>query len=267
MNSIFKSKIENLINSSHEKAKNKFNKINNLNNEMNSLKHSYSSPKYSILSFDNNNEIKKNMQDILSSSFIEYTSQTSKSIKSYGKDISLKKHNNSKLFDIFNKNINRYSVINDKFNNDINKSFNIYNIPNNFSITRGKNLKEKIFDFTNQLKSNNNSFVNRPISKYNNYISNEYFSPLNKMRIKNLSKGKSITNLFNDSNNINSENKNDDLFKIQFSKKKKLIVNDNHKKVDNKKIIQDYMKEFAYPYYKKNIFKPSKSNKVINLNF
>ena len=267
MNSIFKSKIENLINSSHEKAKNKFNKINNLNNEMNSLKHSYSSPKYSILSFDNNNEIKKNMQDILSTSFIEYTSQTSKSIKSYGKDISLKKNTSSKNFDLFNKYMNRYSIINDKLNKEINNSFSIYNLPNNFSIIRGKNLREKIFDFTNQLKNNNNSFVNRPISKYNNNTSNEYFSPLNKMRIKNLSRGKSITNLFNEPNHKNGDYKNDDLFKIQFSQKKKLIVNDNHKKIDNKKIIQDYMKEFTYPYFKKNIFKHSKNNKVINLNF
>ena len=267
MNSIFKSSIENLINSSYGKAKNKFNKKNILNNEINNLKHSYSLPKYSTLSFDNNSEIKRNMQDIISSSFIEYGSQTSKSFKSYGKEISLKKHNSSKMFDLFNKKMNRYSEINDKFNNDRNNSFNIYNIPNNFSITRGKNLKEKIFDFTNQLKNNNNSFVNRPISKYYNHISNDYFSPLNKMRIKNLSRGKSITNLFNDSNHINSENKNDNLFKQQYSQKKKLIVNDNYKKVDNKKIIEDYMKEFAFPYFKKNIFKPSKSNKVINLNF
>ena len=93
MNSIFKSSIENLINSSYGKAKNKFNKKNILNDEINNLKHSYSLPKYSTLSFDNNSEIKRNMQDIISSSFIEYGSQTSKSFKSYGKEISLKKHN------------------------------------------------------------------------------------------------------------------------------------------------------------------------------
>jgi len=75
-------------------------------------------------------------------------------------------------------------------------------------------------DFTNQLKNNNNSFVNRPISNYNNNISNEYFSPLNKMRIKNLSRGKSIINLFHESNHKNYDYKNDDLFKIQFSQKK-----------------------------------------------
>ena len=71
------------------------------------------------------------------------------------------------------------------------------------------------------------------------------------MRIKNLSRWKSIINLFNESNHKNYDYKNDDLFKIQFSQKKKLIVNDNYKKIDNKKIIQDYMKEFAYPYFKK----------------
>ena len=53
MNSIFKSRIENLINSSYGKAKNKFNKKNTINNEMDSLKNSYSSPKYSIKSFYN----------------------------------------------------------------------------------------------------------------------------------------------------------------------------------------------------------------------
>ena len=96
--------------------------------------------------------------------------------------------------------MNRYSIINDKLNKEINNSFSIYNLPNNFSVIRGKNLREKILDFTNQLKNNNNSFVNRPISNYNNNISNEYFSLINKMRIKNLSRGKSIINLFNKSN-------------------------------------------------------------------
>ena len=114
------------------------------------------------------NGTKKNIQDILSSSFIEYASQTSKSIKNNGKDISLKKHNCSKNFDLFNKYLNRYSIINDKLNNEINNSFSIYNLPNNFSVIRGKNLREKILDFTNQLKNNNNSFVNRLISNYNN---------------------------------------------------------------------------------------------------
>ena len=154
---------------------------------------------------------------------------------------------------------NNFKINLDTLNREINNSFNPYNKPNKFKYkNNGKNIKEKIFDFTNELKTNN-SFVNRPITNYSNNLNlNEYLSPLNKGKIKNLSRGKSITNLFNDNKN--------DFFK-QFTSKK-LIVKTNHKKDDNKKIIQDYLKEFKYPYLnKQNLFKRTQSNKMINLNF
>ena len=258
MNLTFKTKLEKLINTNIGDSRNRITGNSNLCNEIKNLKNSFSSSKYITYTNENINDKKNNVQDF-TSSFNEFLFQKSnskldnKKLKNY--IINLKKNSNSKNYDLFYKKMNKYN-----FDNSINKEINnSLNISNTLNKSKVKKLKEKINNFTKELK-NNNSYINRPIS-YNlnkNLYLNEYISPLNNGRVKNLSRGKSITNLFNDNKN--------DFFK-QFTSKK-LIVKTNHKKDDNKKIIQDYLKEFKYPYLnKQNLFKRTQSNKMINLNF
>ena len=284
MNSNFKSKVENLINSNFSNTRNEGCRKNLFNLNFRSLRNSYSSSKLRTISYDNNNnntDKKQNNKDTISNYQIDFSLQSinNKYDNNY-KEKKLRKNNSLKNIVFSNKMNNNFKINLDTLNREINNSFNPYNKPNKFNIgnsnqedihhkiedltnelkkkNNGKNIKEKIFDFTNELKTNN-SFVNRPITNYSNNLNlNEYLSPLNKGKIKNLSRGKSITNLFNDNKN--------DFFK-QFTSKK-LIVKTNHKKDDNKKIIQDYLKEFNYPYLnKQNLFKRTQSNKMINLNF
>lgn len=263
MNSNFKSKVENLINSNFSNTRNEGCRKNLFNLNFRSLRNSYSSSKLRTISYDNNNnntDKKQNNKDTISNYQIDFSLQsTNNKYDNNYKEKKLRKNNSLKTIVFSNKMNNNFKINLDTLNREINNSFNPYNKPNKFKYkNNGKNIKEKIFDFTNELKTNN-SFVNRPITNYSNNLNlNEYLSPLNKGKIKNLSRGKSITNLFNDNKN--------DFFK-QFTSKK-LIVKTNYKKDDNKKIIQDYLKEFNYPYLnKQNLFKRTQSNKMINLNF
>ena len=263
MNSNFKSKVENLINSNFSNTRNEGCRKNLFNLNFRSLRNSYSSSKLRTISYDNNNnntDKKQNNKDTISNYQIDFSLQsTNNKYDNNYKEKKLRKNNSLKNIVFSNKMNNNFKINLDTLNREINNSFNPYNKPNKFKYkNNGKNIKEKIFDFTNELKTNN-SFVNRPITNYSNNLNlNEYLSPLNKGKIKNLSRGKSITNLFNDNKN--------DFFK-QFTSKK-LNVKTNHKKDDNKKIIQDYLKEFNYPYLnKENLFKRTQSNKMINLNF
>ena len=258
MNLNFKTKLEKLINTNIGDSRNRLSGNSNIQNEIKTLKKSFSSSKYITYTCDNINDRKNNVKDFISSSFNEIgykktnSNLVNKQLKNY--IINLKKNYSSKNFDLF------YKKMNHNFHNSSNKEINnSLNSSNLFSKIKVKKLKEKIKNFTKELK-NNNSFINRPISYNlnNNLILNEYRSPINNRRVKNLSRGKSITNLFNDSEN----NKNNNLFN-----KKRLVVNKISKKIDNKKIIQDYMNEFNYQNYNKKLyFKPSQ-NKIINFNF
>ena len=258
MNLTFKTKLEKLINTNIGDSRNRITGNSNLYNDIKNLKNSFSSSKYITYTNENINDKKNNVQDF-TSSFNEFLFQKSnskldnKKLKNY--IINLKKNSNSKNYDLFYKKMNKYN-----FDNSINKEINnSLNISNTFNKSKVKKLKEKINNFTKELK-NNNSFINRPIS-YNlnkNLYLNEYISPLNNGRVKNLSRGKSITNLFNDSNN----NK-----KINQFNKKRLIITKISKKIDNKKIIQDYMKEFNIQNYNKKLYLNPSRNKIINFNF
>ena len=258
MNINFKTKLEKLINSNIGDSRNRLSVNSILNSDIKTLKKSFSSSKYITNTCENINERKNNIKDFISSSFnndFGYQNTNSKLVNKKFKKyiINLKKNYSLKNFDLFNTKMNNFDNTSNK---EINNSLTISNKLNKIKV---KKLKDKINNFTQQLK-NNSSFINRPISYNlnNNIYLTEYISPINNRRVKNLSRGKSITNLFNDSDN----NKINNLFN-----KKRLIVNKISKKIDNKKIIQDYMKEFNYQNYNKKLYFNPSQNKIINFNF
>jgi hypothetical protein len=155
---------------------------------------------------------------------------------------------------------------------------NPYNKPNKFNIGNNnqEDIQHKIEDLTNELKKNNGfSYINRPVSSVKfNVNFNNYPSPFQKNRLKNLIKAETVNKLFNNSNDdfFKSNNKNVNIFNKTNQKGLKYYFVLDNPKVKNNKIIDDFMKEFneknkLRELFKSNNLRKSQSSRILNMNF
>lgn len=271
----FLSKLENLINSSYSDNLNPLIKSNNDFDlyQQKKLHSSYSTPKYlnsknSTLSINTSGKKENFLFNSINTNFNNTVNS-----KTQLKRINfLSPH--SKSFSTLKK------MIEESPNKIIKKGLiNPYNKPNKFNIgnSNQEDIHHKIEDLTNELKKKNNgvSYINRPVSSVKFNINfNSYPSPFQKNRLKNLIKAETVNKLF--------ENSNDDFFKS--NKKEINIFNKNsnkpikyyfvidNPKINNNKIINDFMKEFSNKnkireLFQSNNLRKSQSSRRLNMNF
>ena len=303
MKTNFRSKLHDIINTSFsENTLNKSQK--NIFLETDSyldkrIKTSNSQPKYNNIlnsyNYNNLNSNKENIQDMLNRSFTELgikrkpkvDSSSKKSIfddvhndtidfigentlkKNYDYDSIIHniKINNRKKTKNFLLGMNNNNEFNSKYYNNNNKI-----ITNKNSFSNNYQLKKKIFNFANELKNEYNynslSFVNKPVSTIQNDFS--YSSPFNNGRINNLTKGKYISNLFNNDNLYQKNHRNNKIIGFNKDMKHNKHYSSYNLNKEKKEDLLEYMEGFSYQ--RKNMFNNknnlnTKTYSGINLDF
>ena len=271
----FISKLENLINSSYSDNLNPLIKSNNDFDlyQQKKLHSSYSTPKYlnsknSTLSINTSGKKDNFLYNSINSNYNNNTVNSKKQLKRINY---LSPH--SKSFSTLKK------MIEENPNKVLKKGLiNPYNKPNKFNIGNNnqEDIQHKIEDLTNELKKNNGfSYINRPVSSVKfNVNFNNYPSPFQKNRLKNLIKAETVNKLFNNSNDdfFKSNNKNVNIFNKTNQKGLKYYFVLDNPKVKNNKIIDDFMKEFNGQNKLRDLFKSnnlgkSHSTRSLNMNF
>ena len=271
----FISKLENLINSSYSDNLKPLIKSNNDFDlyQQKKLHSSYSTPKYlnsknSTLSINTSGKKDNFLYNSINSNYNNNTVNSKKQLKRINY---LSPH--SKSFSTLKK------MIEENPNKVLKKGLiNPYNKPNKFNIGNNnqEDIQHKIEDLTNELKKNNGfSYINRPVSSVKfNVNFNNYPSPFQKNRLKNLIKAETVNKLFNNSNDdfFKSNNKNVNIFNKTNQKGLKYYFVLDNPKVKNNKIIDDFMKEFNGQNKLRDLFKSnnlgkSHSTRSLNMNF
>ena len=232
---------------------------------------------YSLISNDNNNNNQSKIKELKFNSFRQIKPSQEIYLNSY--------ENDGKILNI----INNYSSRNKKFysnyfNNNNNNNNNYFNSTSN-NKNNNKNFRscsksktnlnlyhhkkpiQKIFDFTNELKTiqiENRKKISSPNKNIIN--SNKISFPLNLRKKKYLINGAYVTNIFNDSENPFKKET-----KEFFSKKKKkfLFENDNStelKKKEKKEKIDEFKEGFNLNSNDIEKYLKKKKKKKINLN-
>lgn len=302
MKTNFRSKLHDIINTSFsENTLNKSQKNILLDTDpyLNKrIKTSSSTPKYKNILNSNNfktSSNKENIQDMLNRSFTELGIKRKPKVDSSSKkSIFDDVHNDTIDFigeNTLKKNYDYDSIIhNIKINNrkktknfllgmNINNEFNSKYYKNNNKIITNKNsfsnnyqLKKKIFNFANELKNEYNynslSFVNKPVSTIQNDFS--YSSPFNNGRINNLTKGKYISNLFNNDNSYQKNHRNNKIIGFNKDMKHNKHYSSYNLNKEKKEDLLEYMEGFSYQ--RKNMFNNknnlnTKTYSGINLDF
>ena len=302
MKTNFRSKLHDIINTSFsENTLNKSQKNILLDTDpyLNKrIKTSSSTPKYKNILNSNNfktSSNKENIQDMLNRSFTELgikrkpkvDSSSKKSIfddvhndtidfigentlkKNYDYDSIIHniKINNRKKTKNFLLGMNNNNEFNSKYYNNNNKI-----ITNKNSFSNNYQLKKKIFNFANELKNEYNynslSFVNKPVSTIQNDFS--YSSPFNNGRINNLTKGKYISNLFNNDNVYQKNHRNNKIIGFNKDMKHNKHYSSYNLNKEKKEDLLEYMEGFSYQ--RKNMFNNknnlnTKTYSGINLDF
>jgi hypothetical protein len=302
MKTNFRSKLHDIINTSFsENTLNKSQKNILLDTDpyLNKrIKTSSSTPKYKNILNSNNfktSSNKENIQDMLNRSFTELgikrkpkvDSSSKKSIfddvhndtidfigentlkKNYDYDSIIHniKINNRKKTKNFLLGMNNNNEFNSKYYNNNNKI-----ITNKNSFSNNYQLKKKIFNFANELKNEYNynslSFVNKPVSTIQNDFS--YSSPFNNGRINNLTKGKYISNLFNNDNLYQKNHRNNKIIGFNKDMKHNKHYSSYNLNKEKKEDLLEYMEGFSYQ--RKNMFNNknnlnTKTYSGINLDF
>ncbi len=271
----FISKLENLINSSYSDNLNPLIKSNNEFDlyQQKKLQSSYSTPKYlnsknSTLSINTSGKKENFLYNSINSNFNNTVNS-----KQQTKRINfLSPH--SKSFSTLKK------MIEESPNKILKKGIiNPYNKPNKFNIGNNnqEDIHHKIEDLTKELKKKNNgiSYINRPISSVKfNVNFNNYPSPFQKNRLKNLIKAETVNKLFNNSNDdfFKSNKKEFNIFNKNNNKPLKYYFVIDNPRINNNKIIDDFMKEFNGQNKLRDLFKSnnlgkSHSTRSLNMNF
>ena len=267
MEKTFKTKIYDIFNSSFtEKIINK--SQNNILTETDlyiekRLKKSNSNSKYNKIleesNFKNSASNKENIQDLLNKSFGELRIKKKsnyKETKNYFDNISNSTFNyfgnNYYINDInYNNIFNNINKRNKKKKKEIllgrNKSKET-NLFNNNKKDNSYQLKKKIFNLTNEIKTDSNinykSYINKPISNLENY--NYYNTIISERKMNNLTKG-DVSKLYE-----KKKNKSIDFFKDNYHLKY------NHKFYSNYGVQKDNLNEFKKGFKsfrnKNNIF-------------
>ena len=270
----FISKLENLINSSYSDNLNPLIKSNNEFDlyQQKKLQSSYSTPKYlnsknSTLSINTSGKKENFLYNSINSNF----------------NNTVNSKQQTKRINFLSPHSKSFSTLKKMIEESPNKIFkkgiiNPYNKPNKFNIGNNnqEDIQHKIEDLTNELKKNNGfSYINRPVSSVKfNVNFNNYPSPFQKNRLKNLIKAETVNKLFNNSNDdfFKSNNKNVNIFNKTNQKGLKYYFVLDNPKVKNNKIIDDFMKEFneknkLRELFKSNNLRKSQSSRILNMNF
>jgi len=268
MNEKLKRKLFDLIEGDFNYNKKKkfvgFNPLKNKNNFNNN----------SNFSFNDNNDNQSKLNELKYNSFKQIKPSQEIYLNSYENDANILNiinnysSRNKKFYsNYFNNNSKNKNYCNSTTNNNKNKINSKYK--SNLNLFHHKQPIQKIFDFTNELKTiqiENRKKISSPNKNFIN--SNKISFPLNLRKKKFLTNGAYVTNIFNDHENP---------FKIfSKSKKKKNFLSDNEnsielKKKEKKEKIEKFKEGFNFhsndieKYLKKE--KKKKINLNLNINF